>query len=310
MSQNRTEWVIHIWGRKRNTLELNDVEKFHLDVLRLLQSQHKKFDKILVNVALDDDSDMGLFNLYKEKLGEVLMNDNVEFLHCQNDINKGEYVTFKPYVFDRIGEDVNIFYSHFKGYCSCVKLLRESYPIRIVDLCEKFWAYLMYQYSLNVDDVKKKLKNKCTYSWFVFKNSKEDETIKYFTDYHKCLQETDERFKDYVKDDLHKHTPGSFVWYNMKNIGESLKDKHLITSVNPEYLNSILKDKTSNLCTHFCELYLMQFLSEDECYSVNDFNKEVSEINNSFYTLIYPSKKIGKEFIKDFEKYLIENELI
>ena len=35
MSHNRTEWVIHIWGKKRDTLELNGVEKFHIDTHRL-----------------------------------------------------------------------------------------------------------------------------------------------------------------------------------------------------------------------------------------------------------------------------------
>ena len=79
MNQNRTEWVRHGWGKKRETLELNDVEKFHIDMLRMFQLQQKKFDKILINIALDDVNDMNLFNFLKDEIGKVLVNDNVEF---------------------------------------------------------------------------------------------------------------------------------------------------------------------------------------------------------------------------------------
>ena len=57
MNQNRTEWVMHVWGKKRDTLELNQVEKFHLDILKTFQEQHRRFDRILVNIALDDVND-------------------------------------------------------------------------------------------------------------------------------------------------------------------------------------------------------------------------------------------------------------
>ena len=66
MNQNRTEWVIHVWGKKRDTLELNDVEKFHLNVLKLFQDRQNKFDKILINIALDDINDLKLFNFLKD----------------------------------------------------------------------------------------------------------------------------------------------------------------------------------------------------------------------------------------------------
>ena len=310
MSQNRIEWVMHVWGKRRDTLELNEVEKYHIDMLQLFQSQYKKFDKILVNIAMDDDNDTELFNFLKENISNVLVGGNVEFLHCPNNPDKCEYVTFRPYVFDRIGEDVNIFYSHFKGYETNIKLFKESYPLRIIDLCEMFWSYLMYQYSMNIDDVKEKLEDKCTYSWFVLKSKEDSWNIGYYDDYHKCLQSGDERFFDYIKDDLHKYTPGSFMWYNLKNIGESLKFEPLITSVTTKYLEEQSKDAKINLCTHFCESYLMQFLCDDKCYSVNDFNEELHNMLNPLYLSIYPSKTIGREYLKDFEKYLIEKGLI
>ena len=310
MSKNRTEWVIHVWGKKRDTLELNQVEKFHLDILKTFQDQQKKFDRILVNIAIDDVNDLRLFEFLKKEIGSVLVNDNVEFRYCQNDPIKGEYVTFRPYVFDRIGEDVDIFYSHFKGYGTSVTVYKESFPMRIVDLCEMFWTYIMYNYSLNMKDVEKNLKKNSTYGWYMMRNKEDRHCIGFYDDYHNCLQEGDERFKEYVADDLHKHYPGSFAWYNMKNIGKSLKDKPLITSVTDEYLLRQSVGKDVGLCTHFCEVYLMNFLKEDECYSVNDFDEQICNMSNTMYTELYPAKTVAREHLKGFEKYLIENGLI
>ena len=310
MNKNRTEWVMHVWGKKRDTLELNQVEKFHLDMLKTFQDQQKRFDRILVNIALDDVHDQNLFEFLKKEIGSVLVNDNVEFRYCQNDPIKGEYVTFRPYVFDRIGEDVDIFYSHFKGYGTSVTVYKESFPMRIVDLCEMFWAYIMYKYSLNMKDVEKNLKKNSTYGWYMMRNKEDRHCIGFYDDYHNCLQEGDERFKEYVADDLHKHYPGSFAWYNMKNIGKSLKDKPLITSVTDEYLLRQSAGKDVGLCTHFCEVYLMNFLKEDECYSVNDCDEQICNMSNTMYTELYPAKTVAREHLKGFEKYLIENGLI
>lgn len=310
MNQNRTEWVMHVWGKKRDTLELNQVEKFHLDMLKTFQDRQKNFDRILVNIALDDVNDQNLFEFLKKEIGSVLINDNVEFRYCQNDPIKGEYVTFRPYVFDRIGEDVDIFYSHFKGYGTSVTVYKESFPMRIVDLCEMFWTYIMYNYSLNMKDVEKNLKKNSTYGWYMMRNKEDRHCIGLYDDYHNCLQEGDERFKEYVADDLHKHYPGSFAWYNMKNIGKSLKDKPLITSVTDEYLLRQSVGKDVGLCTHFCEVYLMNFLKEDECYSVNDFDEQICNMSNTMYTELYPAKTVAREHLKGFEKYLIENGLI
>ena len=66
MNKNRTEWVIHVWGKKRDTLELNQVEKFHIDMLRTFQDQQRKFDRILVNIALDDVNNLELFEFLKK----------------------------------------------------------------------------------------------------------------------------------------------------------------------------------------------------------------------------------------------------
>ena len=310
MNKNRTEWVMHIWGKKRDTLELNQVEKFHLDILKTFQDQQRRFDRILVNIALDDVNNLELFEFLKKEIGSVLVNDNVEFRYCQNDPIKGEYVTFRPYVFDRIGEDVDIFYSHFKGYGTSVTVYKESFPMRIVDLCEMFWTYIMYNYSLNMKDVEKNLKKNSTYGWYMMRNKEDRHCIGFYDDYHNCLQEGDERFKEYVADDLHKHYPGSFAWYNMKNIGKSLKDKPLITSVTDEYLLRQSAGKDVGLCTHFCEVYLMNFLKEDECYSVNDFDEQICNMSNTMYTELYPAKTVAREHLKGFEKYLIENGLI
>ena len=309
MSQ-KIEWVIHVWGMKRDTLKLNPIEEYHLDMLRKYRKQQKRFDRILVNIALDDVEDMKLFDFLKEKICDALPYDNVEFAYCQNEKSKGEYVTFRPYVFNRIGEDVCIFYSHFKGYATHININRESFPLRIIHLNQMFWSYLMYAYSMNIDDVLDKLKDKCTYSWFVLKNDSEKRNMSYYDSYMDCLYMGDEKFKDYVEDNLRKHSPGSFVWYNMKNLGNVFKDKPLVTSVKDDFLVKNTVDGKANLCGHFCELYVMPFLKESDCYSVNDFNEAVNEMENTMYSGVYSYKKIGREHLKEFEKYLIDHKII
>ena len=72
--ENRNEWVMHVWGKKRDVLELTWVEKFHIDMLRLFQNQQKKFDKILISIALDDVNDLKLFDFLKGEISKVLVN--------------------------------------------------------------------------------------------------------------------------------------------------------------------------------------------------------------------------------------------
>ena len=39
-------------------------------------------------------------------------------------------------------------------------------------------------------------------------------------------------------------------------------------------------------------------------------NEEMKKMPGTLYTAIYSAKLIGREFLKDFEKYLIDNKLI
>lgn len=308
--ENKNEWVIHVWGKERKTLELTDVEKFNIDLIGTYKESQKIFDRIIVNIALWNVNDNLLFNFLSKEISKVLICKNVVFTKCQNNSKFGEYVTFRPYVFDRIGENVNIFYSHFKGYHSCLKIKRQSFPTRVVDMSEMFWSYMMYHYSLcNPKKVLNKLNDeeKCIYAWFVLKE--EFGHKDYYNEYQICLRNGNIDFDRYIEDEYSKHSPGSFCWYNMKTLGDKLRDKHEIRNISTEYLiqNS---DEIHTLCTHFCELYLMQFLRDDDIYSVNDFNEEWLKMNCNVYSDLYPIKKIGVELIDTFEKYLIINDLI
>lgn len=311
MERRRTEWVMHIWGKKRDTLELNEIEKFHIDVLNTLKDKQKEFDKILINIALDDINDMKLFKFLKKEISKVMDNENVEFKYCQNDRTMCEYVTFRPYVFDRIGEDVDIFYSHFKGYSTFFRIGKESFPFRVANMCEMFWSYIMYRYSLdNIKDAKDTLDGHSVYCWYILKNNIDNVNIGFYNEYQEAIQDDNEKFKGYIADDLHKHCPGGFMWYNLKRLGEVLEKKPEVKNISTEYVLEMSTKHSVNLCTHFSELYLMIYLEEDDCYSMKDYNKEVHNMTGTLYTGIYPSKKIAREYIPDFEKYLIDNELI
>ena len=112
----RTEWVIHIWGKKRDNLELTAQEKFHMDMIRRCKYT-TIFDKVLINISMDDINDDSLFSFLKVNLLDTFSGiKEIDIRKCKNDAVLCEYVTFRPYVWDRIGENVRIFYSHFKGY--------------------------------------------------------------------------------------------------------------------------------------------------------------------------------------------------
>jgi hypothetical protein len=246
----------------------------------------------------------------KKEINKVIVVKNVEFLCCQNEKDKGEYVTFRPYVFDRIGEDVNVLYTHFRGYHSYLKVGRESYPMRVTEWNEMFWSYIMYRYSMDIDDVQEKLNDKCMYSWYLLKGNEDGLNIGYCKEYFKILCAGDSRFVGFEPDDLNKHSPGSFNWYNLKNIGDALASKPLITTVTTDYLLNQKTESGTCMCPHFSELYLPKFLDEKDCYSVKDYNEEMKKMPGTLYTSIYAGKLIGREFLKDFEKYLMDNKLI
>ena len=129
----RTEWVIHIWGKQRDKLELTPQEKFHIDMIKRCKYT-TIFDKVLVNISMDDINDESLFSFLKVNLLDLFSGiKEIEIKKCQNDTLLCEYITFRPYVWDRIGEDVRIFYSHFKGYISNAKRVgMDSFTDRII----------------------------------------------------------------------------------------------------------------------------------------------------------------------------------
>ena len=173
----KTEWVIHIWGRERDILAFTQQEKFHLDMIRNLD--HSIFDRVLVNIAMYDINDNVLFDFFKKELMDVFSDiKDIDIRKCQNDSMLCEYVTFRPYVWDRIGEDVRIFYSHFKGYVSNVHMIGDIanlYPKRNILLNEYYWSYLMYRMSLDkeyVEEMKQSFdKGKDVYCWCLLDES-------------------------------------------------------------------------------------------------------------------------------------------
>lgn len=313
----RTEWVIHIWGKEREGLKLTQQEKFHIDMIR--NYDHSIFDKVLINIAMYDINDISLFEFLKNKLVDIFSDiKEVEIIKCQNDRLLCEYVTFRPYVWDRIGEDVRIFYSHFKGYVSNVKLLGEySYPMRNIVINEYYWSYLMYRMSLGeeyVDEMKKSFDSgKDVYCWCLLDKTNLEyiyipEEGDYYTSYFSGIEENAPDVKKFYNDEsMTIHSPGSFVWYDMKNIYNHIG----------EYIDEISLDsnmlKSIGSTIHYCELYIWRFLNikniQEQTY-INNMRIQFSSIKNNTYTQLYCSKKICKEYIKEFDTYIIQNKII
>ena len=313
----RTEWVIHIWGKERDGLELTPQEKFHMDMIR--NYDHSIFDKVLINIAMYDINDENLFEFLKNKLLDLFSDiKEVDIRRCQNDRLLSEYVTFRPYVWDRIGEDVRIFYSHFKGYVSNVQLLGEyAYPKRNVTINEYYWSYLMYRMSLGKEYIDEMVMSfdsgKDVYCWCLLDETNLEhihipEEGDYYTSYFKGIEENVPDIKKfYVKGSMAIHSPGSFVWYDMKNIYSHIGDNIYKISLDSEMLKNVGSTR------HYCELYIWRFLDIENIQEqtfINNMRKQFSSIMNSSYTQLYCSKKICKEYIRDFDRYIIQNKLI
>ncbi len=313
----RTEWVIHIWGKERDKLELTPQEKFHMDMIG--KYDRSIFDKVLINIAMYDINDENLFEFLKNKLLDLFSDiKEIDIRKCQNDRYLCEYVTFRPYVWDRIGEDVRIFYSHFKGYISNVQLLGEcSYPERNIFLNEYYWSYLMYRMSLGkeyVDEMKRSFNDgKDVYCWCLLDESNLEyiyipEEGDYITSFFRGIEENVPIVKKfYVKENMFTHSPGSFVWYDMKNIYGHIGSFVDNISLDGDMLMSV------GAARHYCELYIWRFLKKENIQEqtfINNMRKQFSSIKNNVYMQLYCSKKICKEYIKDFDKYIIQNKLI
>lgn len=312
----KTEWVIHIWGKEREELNLTQQEKFHIDMIK--RYDHSIFDKVLINIAMYDINDLSLFEFLKKELLEIFSDvKEVDIRKCQNDRLLCEYVTYRPYVWDRIGEDVRIFYSHFKGYISNVRILGEcAYPERNMLLNEYYWSYLMYRMSLGeeyIDEMKKSFDTgKDVYCWCLLDESNLDyiyipEDGDYYTSFFKGIEKNVPNITKFYKS-MTIHSPGSFVWYDMKNIYNHIGE----SAINEISLDDeMLKNVGSTI--HYCELYIWRFLYieniQEQTY-INNMRQQFYSIRNSSYTQMYCSKKICCKYIKEFEKYIIHNKLI
>jgi hypothetical protein len=92
--------------------------------------------------------------------------------------------------------------------------------------------------------------------------------------------------------------------YIYEHIGGDVVDKLCLDG-------DVLKSTYST--RHYCELFIWKFIKLENIQEqtfINNIRKQFSSIRNSSYTLLYCSKKICHKYIKDFDKYIIQNKLI
>ena len=192
-----------------------------------------------------------------------------------------------------------------------------AYPKRNITINEYYWSYLMYRMSLGKEYIDEMVKSfnsgKDVYCWCLLDETNLKyihipEEGNYYTSYFKGIEENVPDIKKfYVKENMAIHSPGSFVWYDMKNIYNHIGDNIYKISLDSEMLKSV------DSARHYCELYIWRFLKLENIQEqtfINNMRKQFSSIRNSSYTQLYCSKKICKEYIKDFDKYIIQNKLI
>jgi hypothetical protein len=213
---------------------------------------------------------------------------------------------------------VRIFYSHFKGYVSNAQILGDyAYPMRNMNINEYYWSYLMYRMSLDneyVDEMKKSFDvGKDVYCWCLLNETNLDyiyipEGGDYYTEFFRGIEEKAPKIKKfYIKESMSIHSPGSFVWYDMRNIYNHIAEAFNEISLDDEILKSVYATR------HYCELYIWRFLKIENIQEqtfINNVRGQFSNIRNSSYTQLYCSKKVCHKYIKEFDKYIIQNKII
>jgi hypothetical protein len=130
----------------------------------------------------------------------------------------------------------------------------------------------------------------------------------FYTSYFRSVEKNVPYINEYYfGGNMYVYSPGSFVWYDLKNIYNHIGCILDKISLNDNILIS------SCAASHFCELYIYRFLNIEnikEQSIINNMRNQYSSIRNSPYTKLYCSKNICKEYIKDFDKYIIQNKII
>ena len=131
----------------------------------------------------------------------------------------------------------------------------------------------------------------------------------YYTEFFGGIERNCPNITDfYVNGDEDIHSPGSFVWYDMKNIYNHIGGD-ILEKISLD--DDILKSTYSTI--HYCELYIYRFIKIENIQEqtfINNVKQQFRSIRNSSYTQLYCSKKICYKYIKDFDKYIIQNKLI
>jgi hypothetical protein len=131
----------------------------------------------------------------------------------------------------------------------------------------------------------------------------------YYTAFFNGVEEINQNVKKYYKkESMTIHSPGSFVWYDMKNIGNHI-GLDVVKEISLDH--NMIKDNF--VSRHYCELFIWRFLDRkniQEQTFINNIRNQIRTIKNSTYTQLYCSKKVCCEYIKDFDKYIIQNKLI
>lgn len=284
--------IIHYWVKSRNELRLNQVELFHFKALHDFCVY--KFDKVYVNLMLDDINDTNLINFIMSSMSKYLNSSNIEFNVCKNNKNH-EYNTLHDLILPTIrnNEYDYIFYSHIKGL-SYLDNTDEEY--QNILFTEYVWSYVMYKYCFNSTLLKHLKENdKIMYGmldpndyrivseeehWASLWNSYIWNVINpvNFPNYHNATLPYDKYNYAFL---------GSFFWVNVKRYNEHCSSKDLSIDEMIEFLSmlpsSINGTSYKDLATHSIEYMLPGILPLDEMYTPTSENeRQLAEIHMNY----------------------------
>lgn len=219
--------LMHWFFKDRKTLEFNDIEKFHIKILKKCRID-KKFDEIYFNFSMENFNSKEQKDFIANSFHQMFDRDGLKFeiTFEKNDPNLGEFNTnFKLFdlVYDN-PENTILFYNHSKGASK-----QKEKDI----LFEKYWSYLMYKGCLldGYNEAMEKIKSNASYGSMLRKNEKS-----FIDEIHK--------YSEFIRSEGDSYYAGTFYWLNLG----FLKKKYC------DYDKNEFKKKLNNLLENFSKI--------------------------------------------------------
>ena len=290
-------YVIHWYITNRNSLQLTDIEFFHINCLKHYINILDIFENIIISIVVDEYN-YDLINFLKKLvLNELsIINNKIIFKIEKNDSTKGEFITFNNTIFPLFSENRYILYTHFKGV-TAKWFNRSKDNLQLNEdeilLNEKYWSWLMYYFNLNyINEMNNSFKKNMFFGGMLSNKKFNKIQIINYSKYIKTKY-----IQQMINNSFFCNYPGTYYWLNTYEI-----KKYIETYIS---FNNFVKDLNLilNRITHISEYLPALFYNLDEPKCSKKNKKKLTGTKYHLYSL---NKDIDNQ-IEIFTNFLKTN---